>query len=222
MKKLYAEGLGTFFLVFLGVSCALFSGAGVLSISLAFGLTVMVMAYTLGPISGCHLNPAVTVGLTVAGRFDRGDVLGYVIAQLVGGALGAGLVYCIANGSAGADAMVASGFASNGFGEHSPGGFTLRSVLVAEIVATALFVMVILAATSSKVPAGFAPIAIGLTLTLAHLAIINVSNASLNPARSIATALVAKGWAMDQVWLFVVAPLAGGVLGGFIHNKIAE
>jgi len=224
MNKLIAETVGTFFLVFIGVSSALFAGAniGLLGISLAFGLTLMAMAYVLGPISGCHLNPAVTIGLTVAGRFPKNEVVGHIIAQVIGGILGATAVYCIAKGGSGLDAMIASGFASNGFGEHSPSGYSQHAVVVAEVLASFMFVFVILGATSSKVPSGFAPICIGLTLTVLHLAVINISNASINPARSLATAVFAKGWALDQLWLFWVAPILGGALGGFVYKKLVD
>lgn len=229
MNKLLAEALGTFFLVFIGVGTALFAasvagvGVGLLGVALAFGLTVTAMAYVVGPISGCHLNPAVTVGLAVSGRFERKDVIGYVIAQVIGGALGAGALYLIAKGGTGLDAMVNSGFAANGFGEHSPAGFDRTAVIIAEILATAMFVFVIIGVTTDgRVPAGFAPLAIGLTLTLALMVTLMVSNGSINPARSTASAIIAKGWALEQLWVFWVAPIVGGVLGGVLHSRISQ
>jgi aquaporin Z len=191
-----------------------------LGVSLAFGLTVTAMAYTLGPISGCHLNPAVTIGFAVAGRFKWTDVWKYVVAQCLGGIVGALAVYQIAKGGSGnmLVAFLRDGFASNGYGMYSPGRFTVNAVMLAEMLATLMFVFVILGVTTNKAMAGFAPICIGLTLAIAHLAIIHVSNASLNPARSLATAVVAKGWAMDQLWAFWVAPILGGIVAGWLHK----
>jgi aquaporin Z len=226
MNKYIAELVGTFFLVFIGVSSAAFTaavpgiGIGLLGVSLAFGLTLTAMAYVLGPISGCHLNPAVSVGLCVAGRLPRHDLIQYVIAQIIGGALGAAAVYEIAKGGGVLDAFIAGGFASNGFAEHSPGNFDMHSVMLAEGLATLMFVFVILGVTHDNTPKGFAPIGIGLALVIAHLATIHVSNASINPARSLATAVFAKGWALDQLWVFWVAPIVGGILGGLLFKKI--
>lgn len=227
MKPLLAEAVGTFFLVAIGISSALFSaalpgvGIGLLGVSLAFGLTVTVMAYTLGPISGCHLNPAVSLGLVIGGRLPKSDFIGYVIAQVIGGALGAGAVYMIAKGGPDLANMISSGFASNGFAEHSPGGYSMQSVMIAEVLATMMFIFVILGATHENAPKGFAPIAIGLALAIGHFAMIHVSNASLNPARSTATAIYAGGWAVSQLWVFWVAPLLGGALGGVLYKYVA-
>lgn len=225
MNKLIAEALGTFFLVFIGISSAAFTagvngGIGLMGVSLAFGLTVMAMAYAIGGTSGCHLNPAVTVGLTVAGKFPKENVIQYVIAQVIGGAIGAGLVYCIAKGGNLIPGFVNNGFASNGYGIHSPGNFDLRSVMLMEIVCTFMFVFVICRVTSEKVNAAIAPICIGLTLAAVHFAAIWVSNSSINPARSTATAIYAGGWALDQLWAFWVAPVIGGILGGFVHKRV--
>jgi aquaporin Z len=217
MKKLIAEGFGTAWLVFGGCGSAVLAaafpevGIGLTGVSLAFGLTVVTMAYAIGHISGCHLNPAVTVGLAVGGRFAWKDVPGYVIAQVIGGAVGAGLLYLIASGKA--DYSLAGGFAANGFGEHSPGGYNLTAGFVAEVVCTFFFLFVIMGATDDRAPKGFAPLAIGLALTLIHLISIPVTNTSVNPARSTSQALFVGGWAMQQLWLFWVAPILGGVLG---------
>jgi aquaporin Z len=180
----------------------------------AFGLTVLTMAYAIGPVSGCHLNPAVSVGLVVAGRFPANQLGGYIAAQVVGGLIGAGILYLIASGTAGFSA--AAGFASNGFGEHSPGGYSLVAGLTTEVVMTAFFLVVIVLATSRKAPSGFAPIAIGLCLTLIHLISIPVTNTSVNPARSTGPAIFQAGWALEQLWLFWVAPIGGAVIGGLI------
>jgi aquaporin Z len=219
-RALVAEALGTAWLVLGGCGSAVLAagfpdvGIGLLGVSLAFGLTVLTMAYAVGPVSGCHLNPAVSVGLVVAGRFPANQLGGYIAAQVVGGLIGAGVLYVIASGTAGFSA--ASGFASNGFGEHSPGGYSLVSGLVTEVVMTAFFLVVIVLATSKRAPAGFAPIAIGLCLTLIHLVSIPVTNTSVNPARSTGPAVFQAGWALEQLWLFWVAPIGGAVLGGLI------
>jgi aquaporin Z len=222
MKKLAAEFIGTFWLVFAGIGSALVSaavpdvGIGLLGVSLAFGLTVMTMAYTVGGISGGHFNPAVTVGLATAGRTPWASVPGYVIAQVIGGTVGAFLLYFILSGKAG---FSVGSFASNGYGEHSMGGYSMMSCFLTEAVFTAMFLVVILGVTGKSAPAGFAPIAIGLCLTLIHLAAIPISNSSVNPARSTATALVAGGWALQELWLFWVAPIIGGIVGAVIHKS---
>ena len=221
-KRLGAEAIGTFWLVFGGCGSAVLAaafpevGIGLVGVSLAFGLTVLTMAYAIGHISGCHLNPAVTVGLWAGGRFPAGEVLPYVVAQVVGGIVGAGILYLIASGAAGFD--IAGGLASNGYGEHSPGGYSLLSGLVAELVLTFMFLFVIMGATDSRAPAGFAPIAIGLALTLIHLISIPVTNTSVNPARSTGPAVFVGGWALAQLWLFWLAPLIGGALGGIAYR----
>lgn len=219
-RALVAEALGTAWLVLGGCGSAVLAagfpevGIGLLGVSFAFGLTVLTMAYAVGGVSGCHLNPAVSVGLVVAGRFPANQLGGYIAAQVVGGIIGAGILYVIASGSAGFSA--AAGFASNGFGEHSPGGYSLVSGLVTEVAMTAFFLVVIVLATGKKVPAGFAPIAIGLCLTLIHLISIPVTNTSVNPARSTGPAIFQAGWALEQLWLFWVAPIGGAILGGLI------
>ncbi len=225
-RKYAAEAIGTFWLVFAGLGSAIIAagfpqiGIGLLGVSLALGLTVMTMAYAIGHISGCHLNPAVTIGLVVGGRFPVSDAIPYIIAQVVGATLGAGLLYVIASGAPGFD--VAKGFASNGYGAHSPGGYSLVSGFVAEVAFTAMFLFIIMGATHPKAPAGFAPIAIGLGLTLIHLASIPITNTSVNPARSTGTALFAGGWAIQQLWLFWVAPIIGGVLGGAVYKWLGQ
>lgn len=225
MKKLFAEAFGTFWLVFGGCGSAVLAaafpelGIGFTGVSLAFGLTVLTMAYAVGHISGGHFNPAVTLGLVAAKRFEMKSALGYILAQVVGGILGAFVLYLIASGKVGFDA-VASGFASNGYGEHSPNGYSLGAVVIAEVVLTAFFLLVILGSTNKNAPAGFAPIAIGLALTLIHLISIPVSNTSVNPARSIAVAVFQGGWAIEQLWVFIVAPIVGAVLGAFIHKGL--
>ena len=224
MKKLSAEAFGTFWLVLGGCGSAVLAagvpdvGIGFMGVSLAFGLTVLTMAYAVGGISGGHFNPAVSLGLAVAGKFEWKDFFPYVIAQVVGGALGAFVLYLIVSGKA--DYTSVGGFASNGYGEHSPGGFSMFSALVIEVVLTAFFLIVILGSTSKLVPAGFAPIAIGLCLTLIHLISIPVTNTSVNPARSLAVALFADGWALQQVWLFWLAPLAGAALGAVLWKAL--
>lgn len=224
-KKYVAEAIGTFWLTFAGCGSAVFAaafpqvGIGLHGVSLAFGLTVVTMAYSIGHISGCHLNPAVTIGLTAGGRFPARDVIPYVVSQVVGGVLGAAVLYAIAKGSATFD--VAGGFASNGYGDHSPGHYGLGSALLMEVLMTAVFLFVIMGSTHGKAPAGFAPLAIGLALTLIHLVSIPVTNTSVNPARSTGPALFVGGWALEQLWLFWVAPLAGGAIGGALYRWIS-
>ena len=218
-KKLSAEFLGTAWLVFGGCGSAVLAaafpqlGIGFVGVALAFGLTVVTMAYTFGHVSGCHLNPAVTVGLCVGGRFPVGEVAGYVAAQVAGAVAGAAALYAIASGRAGFDA-VQSGFASNGYADHSPGGYSLFACFVAEALLTFFFLLIILGSTDSRAPAGFAPIAIGLGLTLIHLISIPVTNTSVNPARSTGPALFVGGWAIAQLWLFWVAPILGAIAAG--------
>lgn len=223
-NKMAAEAFGTFWLVFGGCGSAVLAagvpdvGIGFMGVSLAFGLTVLTMAYAVGGISGGHFNPAVSVGLAVAGKFEWKDLPLYVIAQVIGGALGAFVLYLIVSGKA--DYAGVGGFAANGYGEHSPGGFSMISALITEVVLTAFFLIIILGATSKLAPAGFAPIAIGLGLTLIHLISIPVTNTSVNPARSTAVALFADGWALQQLWLFWVAPIAGAALGAIIWKTL--
>ncbi|MBP1806865.1 aquaporin Z [Rubellimicrobium aerolatum] len=225
-QKYAAELIGTFWLTFGGCGSAVLAagvpevGIGLLGVSLAFGLTVLTMAYAIGHVSGCHLNPAVTVGLAVGGRFPMAQILPYVVAQVAGAILGALVLYLIANGAAGFDAA-ASGFAANGYGAHSPGGYGLGSAVLAEVVLTMLFLFIIMGATHGRAPVGFAPIAIGLGLTLIHLISIPVTNTSVNPARSTGPALFVGGWALGQLWLFWVAPLVGGALGGALYRWIS-
>ncbi|MEN8165171.1 MAG: aquaporin Z [Acidobacteriota bacterium] len=226
MKKYVAEGVGTFWLVLGGCGSAVLAaafpelGIGFLGVALAFGLTVLTMAFAIGHISGCHLNPAVSVGLWAGGRFPANQLLPYIIAQVVGGLVAGGVLYVIASGQAGFD--LAGGFASNGFGAHSPGGYSLVACLVCEIVMTMMFVVVILGATDSRAPAGLAPVAIGLCLTLIHLISIPVTNTSVNPARSTGVALFAGGWAISQLWLFWVAPIVGALIGAVIYKYIGS
>ena len=221
-KKLVAEFIGTFWLVLGGCGSAVLAagfpelGIGFVGVSLAFGLTVLTMAYAIGHISGCHLNPAVSFGLWTSGRFATKELIPYIVAQVLGGIAGAGILYLIASGKAGFD--VTAGFASNGFNEHSPGGFTMISVLIAEVVMTFMFLIIILGATDKRAPAGFAPIAIGLGLTLIHLISIPVSNTSVNPARSTGVALFQGTWAVDQLWLFWLAPIVGAILAGLVYK----
>jgi aquaporin Z len=225
-KKLVAEFIGTFWLVLGGCGSAVLAaafpevGIGLAGVSLAFGLTVLTMAYAIGHISGCHLNPAVTIGLWAGGRHPVGEVLPYIVAQVMGAIAGAFVVYMIASGKAGFD--VAGGLASNGYGDHSPGGYTLQAGFLSEIVMTLMFLLIILGATDRRAPAGFAPIAIGLGLTLIHLISIPVTNTSVNPARSTGPAVFVGDWALEQLWLFWVAPLVGGVLAGVVHNFVIE
>lgn len=223
-QKLSAEVFGTFWLVFAGCGSAVLAaafpsvGIGLTGVSLAFGLSVLTMAYAIGGISGCHLNPAVTVGLATAGRFPKTEVVPYIIAQCIGAILGAYVLSVIASGKEGFD-LVASGFAANGFGEHSPGQYSMLAAIVCETVMTFMFLFVILGATDKHAPAGFAPIAIGLCLALIHLVSIPVTNTSVNPARSLGPALFVGGWAIEQLWLFWVAPLAGAVLAGVVYPR---
>jgi len=216
-----AEGFGTFWLVFGGCGSAVLAagfpkvGIGLLGVSLAFGLTVLTMAYALGHVSGCHLNPAVSIGLAVGKRFAARELPGYIVAQVVGAIAAAAVLYAIASGTEGF--TLASGFASNGYGEHSPGGYSLMAAALAEIVLTFFFLMVILGATDNRAPAGFAPIPIGLALCLIHLIGIPVTNVSVNPARSTGPALFVGGWALTQLWLFWLAPIAGAVLAGLAY-----
>ncbi len=224
-KRAFAEFLGTFWLVLGGCGSAVLAakfpqvGIGLVGVSLAFGLTVLTMAYGIGHISGCHLNPAVTFGLLVGGRFKAADVPAYVIAQLLGAIAAAWLLYYIASGAPGWD--LASGFAANGYGEHSPGGYTINSAVAIEVVMSFMFLIIILGATDGRAPAGFAPIAIGLGLTLIHLISIPVTNTSVNPARSTGPALVVGGWALSQLWLFWIAPLLGAGLAGLAYRWLA-
>ncbi len=223
-KRAAAEFFGTFWLVFGGCGSAVLAagfptlGIGFLGVALAFGLTVLTMAFAIGHISGCHLNPAVSVGLVVGKRFPAAELLPYVIAQVVGAIAAAGVLYVIASGATSFD--VHAGFASNGYAEHSPGGYSLLACIVAEIVLTAFFLIVIMGATDNRAPKGFAPIAIGLCLTLIHLIGIPVDNLSVNPARSTGPAIFVGGWALQQLWVFWVAPLIGGALGGGIYSML--
>jgi aquaporin Z len=224
-RKLAVEFIGTAWLVLGGCGAAVLAaafpqlGIGFVGVSLAFGLTVLTMAFAIGHISGCHLNPAVSVGLWAGGRFSASELPAYIIAQVLGGIVGAGILYLIASGHAGFD--VHAGFASNGYGAHSPGGYSLVAALVCEIVMTFAFLFVILGATDSRAPAGLAPIAIGLCLTLIHLISIPVTNTSVNPARSTAPALFAGGWALEQLWLFWVAPIIGALIAGAVYRWLA-
>ncbi|ASI95838.1 aquaporin Z [Vibrio rotiferianus] len=225
MNKYMAEVFGTFWLVLGGCGSAVLAagfpdvGIGLLGVSFAFGLTVLTMAFAIGHISGCHLNPAVTVGLWAGGRFDTKDVVPYIIAQVVGGVIAGGVLYVIATGQAGFD-VVGSGFASNGYGEHSPGQYSMMAALVTEVVMTMMFLIVIMGATDKRAPQGFAPIAIGLCLTLIHLISIPVTNTSVNPARSTGVAVFVGDWAVSQLWLFWVAPIVGGILGALIYKNL--
>ena len=224
MKKYGAEFLWTFWLVLGGCGSAVLAaafpnvGIGLLGVALAFGLTLLTMAYAIGHISGCHLNPAVTVGLWAGGRFPANRIVPYIIAQVLGGLLAGGVLYIIASGKTGFN--VSAGFAANGYAAHSPGGYSLLAALVTEVVMTMMFLFVILSATYKRAPQGFAPIAIGLCLTLIHLISIPVTNTSVNPARSTAVALFVGDWAVEQLWLFWVAPIAGGALGAVIYRLI--
>jgi aquaporin Z len=224
MRKLIAEFIGTLWLVLGGCGSAVLAaaypqlGIGFVGVAIAFGLTVLTMAYAIGHISGCHLNPAVSIGLWAGGRFDKKEVLPYIIAQVLGGIAGAGILFIIATGKAGVNL---GGFAANGYGEHSPGGYNMLAALVCEIVMTFMFLMIILGATHSKAPKGFAGLAIGLGLTLIHLISIPVTNTSVNPARSTSQAIFVGGWALSQLWLFWVAPIIGAVLAGFVYKIIS-
>ncbi|PZM13637.1 aquaporin Z [Rhizobium tubonense] len=224
-KKLIAEFLGTFWLVFGGCGSAVIAagfpglGIGFAGVALAFGLTVLTMAYAVGGISGGHFNPAVSVGLTVAGKFPASNLIPYIVVQVVGAIAAAAVLYLVASGKAGFEL---GGFAANGYGEHSPGGYSLVSALVIEVLLTAFFLIVILGTTHGRVPAGFAPLAIGLALTLIHLISIPVTNTSVNPARSTGQALFVGGWALQQLWLFWLAPLVGGAIGGIVWKFFGE
>ncbi|MBN8961219.1 MAG: aquaporin Z [Rhizobiales bacterium] len=224
-QKYVAEAIGTFWLTFAGCGSAVIAagfpqvGIGLLGVALAFGLSVVTMAYAIGHISGAHLNPAVTLGLAAGGRFPAGQVVPYIIAQVIGAIVASAVLYLIASGAAGFD--LAKGFASNGYGEHSPGYYNLVACLISEVVMTMVFLFVIMGSTHGKAPAGFAPLAIGLTLTMIHLVSIPVTNTSVNPARSTGPALFVGGWALQQLWLFWVAPLVGGVLGGLLYRWLS-
>ena len=224
MKKAVAEFIGTLWLVLGGCGSAVLAagypelGIGFTGVAIAFGLTVLTMAYAIGHISGCHLNPAVSIGLWIGGRFDGKDLLPYIGAQILGGIAGASILYVIATGKAGFEL---GGFAANGYGAHSPDGYSMLAALVTEIVMTFMFLIIILGATHSRAPKGFAGLAIGLGLTLIHLISIPVTNTSVNPARSISQALFAGGWALDQLWLFIVAPVVGALLAGFVYKMLS-
>ena len=223
-RRAVAECIGPFWLVFAGCGSAVLAaafpqlGIGFLGVALAFGLTVLTMAYAIGHISGCHLNPAVTIGLLVGKRFPGKDVAAYVVAQVLGALAGAGVLYAIASGKPG---FTLGGFAANGFGDHSPGGYSMVAALVAEVVLTFMFLMIILGATDERAPKGFAPIPIGLGLTLIHLIGIPVTNLSVNPARSTGPAVIVGGWALSQLWLFWVAPIVGAALAGVAYGVVA-
>lgn len=224
MNKYGAEFFGTFWLVLGGCGSAVLAaafpevGIGLLGVSLAFGLTVLTMAYAIGHISGCHLNPAVSIGLWAGGRFPANQLLPYIVAQVLGAVVAGGVLYLIASGKAGFE--LASGFASNGYGAHSPGGYSLLAALVTEVVMTMMFLVIILGATDKRAPQGFAPLAIGLGLTLIHLISIPVTNTSVNPARSTGVGVFVGDWALAQLWLFWVAPIAGGLLGAAVYRLI--
>jgi len=226
MKKYGPEFFGTFWLVLGGCDSAVLAaafpnvGIGLLGVALAFGLTVLTMAFAIGHISGCHLNPAVSFGLWAGGRFPAKDLLPYIVAQVLGAIVAGGVLYLIASGKAGFD--LSSGFASNGYGTHSPGGYSLLAALITEVVMTMMFILVILGATDKRAPQGFAPIAIGLCLTIIHLISIPVTNTSVNPARSTGVAVFAGGWAIAQLWLFWLAPIIGGLLGAAIYRFIGS
>jgi len=224
MKSLFAEFLGTFWLVLGGCGAAVLAaafpelGIGLLGVSFAFGLTVLTMAYAIGHVSGCHLNPAVSIGLWIGGRFPANKLIPYIIAQVIGAIAAGGILFIIASGKAGFD--VSAGFASNGYGAHSPGDYSLASAFVTEVVMTGMFLTIIMGATDERAPKGFAPIAIGLALTLIHLISIPVTNTSVNPARSTGVALFVGGWAINQLWLFWVAPILGAILGAFAYKSV--
>ncbi|CAM2799760.1 aquaporin Z [Vibrio rarus] len=225
MNKYMAELIGTFWLVLGGCGSAVLAagipdlGIGYLGVALAFGLTVVTMAFAIGHISGCHLNPAVTIGLWAGGRHEAKEVIPYIVAQVIGGIIAGGVLYIIATGKAGADI---GGFATNGYGEHSPHGYSMLAALVTEITLTAVFLFVIMGATDKRAPAGFAPLAIGLCLTLIHLISIPVTNTSVNPARSTAVAVYVGDYALSQLWLFWVAPIIGGIIGAIVYKAVAE
>ena len=224
MKKLVAEFIGTLWLVLGGCGSAVLAaaypqlGIGFTGVAIAFGLTVVTMAYAIGHISGCHLNPAVSVGLWIGGRFDKKELLPYIAAQVLGGIAGAGILYLVASGKTG---FAIGGFASNGYGEHSPGGYGMLAALVCEVIMTFMFLIIILGSTHPKAPKGFAGLAIGLGLTLIHLISIPVTNTSVNPARSTSQAIFAGGWALEQLWLFWVAPIVGAILAGLVYKYIS-
>jgi aquaporin Z len=226
MKKYAAEFVGTFWLVLGGCGSAVLAaafpdvGIGLLGVSFAFGLTLLTMAYAIGHISGCHINPAVSIGLWAGGRFPAKELLPYIVAQVLGGVVAGGVLYLVASGQAGFD--VSAGFASNGYGAHSPGGYSLMAAAITEVVMTMMFLLIIMGATDKRAPQGFAPIAIGLGLTLVHLFSVPVTNASVNPARSTGVALYVGDWATAQLWLFWVAPIIGGVLGAVVYRFLAE
>jgi aquaporin Z len=226
MKKYIAEFIGTFWLVLGGCGSAVLAagypelGIGFLGVAFAFGLTLLTMAFAIGHISGCHINPAVSIGLWAGGRFSGKELVPYILAQVLGGIVAGGVLYLIASGKAGFS--LADGFASNGYGEHSPGGYSLTAALIAEVVMTMMFLFIIMGATDERAPAGLAPIAIGLGLTLIHLISIPVTNTSVNPARSTGVAVYAGGWAISQLWLFWVAPIIGGVLGAVIYRFVGS
>jgi aquaporin Z len=226
MKKYGAEFVGTFWLVLGGCGSAVLAaafpnvGIGLLGVALAFGLTVLTMAFAIGHISGCHLNPAISVGLWAGGRFPASQLGPYIVAQVLGGIVGAGVLYLIATGKAGF--AVSAGFAANGYGAHSPGGYSLTAALITEVVMTMMFLIIIMGATDKRAPQGFAPVAIGLGLTLIHLISIPVTNTSVNPARSTGVALFVGDWAVAQLWLFWLAPIVGGVLGAVVYRLIAS
>ena len=225
IRKLFAEFIGTFWLVFAGCGGAVLAakfpevGIGLVGVALAFGLSLLTMAYAIGHISGCHLNPAVTIGLTAGGRFPIGQVLPYIVAQVLGGIAAAYILYIIASGGPGFD--LSQGFAANGYGDHSPGKYTMVSGLISEIVLTMMFLFIIMGATHGHAPVGFAPLAIGLGLTLIHLVGIPVTNVSVNPARSTGPALIVGAWALNQLWLFWLAPILGGIAGGLLYRFIS-
>lgn len=226
MKRYTAEFLGTFWLVLGGCGSAVLAaafpdvGIGLLGVALAFGLTVLTMAYAIGHVSGCHLNPAVTIGLWAGGRFPASGILPYVVSQVLGAIAAGGVLFVIASGAPGFD--VAAGFASNGYGAHSPGGYSLTAALVCEVVMTAFFLFIILGVTHKNAPQGFAPLAIGLALTLIHLISIPVTNTSVNPARSTGVALYVGDWAIGQLWLFWLAPIVGGLVGALLHRVVTS
>ena len=226
MKKYIAEFIGTFWLVFAGCGSAIFAaafpdvGIGLAGVSLAFGLTVLTMAFAIGHISGCHLNPAVSIGLWIGGRFNAKDLVPYIIAQVAGGIAAGGALYLIASGKEGFS--LTNGFASNGFGAHSPDKYSMLACLITEVLTTAFFLVIILGATAKRAPQGFAPIAIGLALTLIHLVTIPITNCSVNPARSTGVAVFVGDWAVSQLWLFWAAPIAGAIIGALVHRSIDD
>ena len=226
MKKYIAEFIGTFWLVFAGCGSAIFAaafpdvGIGLAGVSLAFGLTVLTMAFAIGHISGCHLNPAVSIGLWIGGRFNSKDLVPYIIAQVAGGIAAGGALYLIATGKDGFS--TSGGFASNGFGDHSPDKYSMVACLLTEVLTTAFFLVIILGATAKRAPQGFAPIAIGLALTLIHLVTIPITNCSVNPARSTGVAVFVGDWAVSQLWLFWVAPIVGAIIGALVHRSIDD